>query len=313
MAKLGVPGVRFEETSAVDPPGALPSFATGWPLRAYSRWPLGQPSYFATKFFGLLECLVAGGDWHGWLVFAAGERTARDVLGASERRCAECGRLDMAFPGASRCRKHQPQAARSAGRSDFDCPWWVIVWQTRTASQLQSQRAELRRLWNSCRWCPDGADDYEPMFEATTLAVAMELLRPLDALACLRLGLTTQGEGGSAPVDTPAPTGQRLALPPQMEERLSLRDIAAPSLAARGDTLRGPGPPPAAARIAGRYDALLAAFPNFAELSLEGLENASALFDAVSKSKRFGGEWRPRVVAPRRLRPGRGRHGRRRC
>jgi len=304
MAKLGVPGVRFEETSALDPAGALPSFVTGWPLRPCSRSLIGQPSYFANKFFGLLECLVAGGDWHGWLVFSAGERSARNVLGASEWRCAECGRLDMAYPGASHCRKHQPQAARRVGPPDFDCPWWVIVWQTRAASQPQSQRAELRRLWNSCRWCPDGADDYEPMFEASTLAVAMDLLRPLDALACLRLGLTTQGEGDTAPADTPASAGEGFALPPQLEERLSLRDIAAPTFTARGAPVRGPGPPPpAAARIASRYDALLAAFPHFAELSLEALENASVLFGAVSKSEHFGGSgvlasWLRGVWAP---------------
>ena len=152
------------------------------------------------------------GDWHGWLVLEGTSARVTHALGGSpssscRRFCEVCGCLAPRYSygggrDGKRCTRHrEPGMVDVTDAAEAAETAWLLLWQMRVPCGLQKQRACLRRLWESCRWCPGNAEDFAPMFHAATLEEALGALRCVDALICVRLGLMPDSTAEGTAVD----------------------------------------------------------------------------------------------------------------
>jgi hypothetical protein len=200
--------VRLQLPSAATAAGAVWAFATCWPL------PPATNAYLRMRLAGVLEAQVASGAWGAWLLLEGKRSAVRRAL-----------------------------SLEASG----DARYWLLLWRTRRASSAQTQRAELRRFWSCCSWCPDGQADFTPMFEDAALEEACLSLAAVDALLCARLRLW--------PLEEPAE-------PEDACEHLRLADLRA--LQPQGD---------AYLRLRSAQEAL----PELADAPLDALRCALAL------------------------------------
>lgn len=162
METVQIPGVRYLRPDKVTGTHAQNvSFVTMWPLRG----PLST-AYLHNRFAVMLESNVACGDWISWVFWKCDSVLARQKLDVPPCVCAVCkvnlGTFMCARDTSIRyCSEHKPP--RMGGYSIKNEEAWILLWQARSPSTLSRQKTELRKLWTSARWCPDGAHDYEPM------------------------------------------------------------------------------------------------------------------------------------------------------
>jgi hypothetical protein len=252
-----LPPVRFAEPSAALAGPCVPSFSANWPLLpAQGAGPVyaEDVSYFTTKFCSLLEHLVAQGEWQAWLLLEGTTSHVQRVLGHWPRQCQRCSSRDPCYnvPEAKvglLCPAHA-QADMVNVCSSAGEPTWLLVWHTRQWSTVHRQRTTLRKLWESCKWCPAHTPDFLCMFAEGTLQEAQATVRPLDALFVgrTRLSLTA----ASAPAASP------------LKDTLTLEDV---------ETV--------GEQLSSEHSRALALFPCLARADLAVLIQASAIVTSL--------------------------------
>ena len=248
-----LPSVHFEQPSPLSAPGSSRSFITAWPIRLARTVPFPaecDATYLCSRFCSLLETQVACKGWQAWVLAECPLHHALHVVGLE----------------------------KDAKQKEL-C--WLLIWQTRQHAPLQKQKGELRRLWEMCRWCPTGAEDFEDMFEESSLVEAQRTLHVLDALICQRSGLQCK----AALHDMPSPDNNAdhsipFPLPPG-HHGLRLTDLRREDAADSGGSALRLGA--AIGRIHDRYVDLLALFPRHAGCPPRGTRNCYAGQDRAAQ------------------------------
>ena len=247
------------------------SFTTIWPLRTRPCDSL-RPELSA-RICGLLEASVACGEWQGWILLCAdGTGTAREIVGVVHSSCCVCGSKEVTcFSERDHalwyCKEHLPEVGSSYSCEGESC--WILVWQTRAPSNIQKQKAELRRIWNAAKWCQEDAEDFELMFHSSSLTEALLCLTFLTAAECWRLGLVHVAESICRDEQQDVVN----ASDNSTEETLCLEDVALP-----GDH---PGP---LQRYVERFVPLLLALPSLRRAPYSDVETVFALIEQLRES-----------------------------
>ena len=248
--------------SCVHPPGSAPqgsaqSFVSSWPLRLASHQSSTTSadfSYLCSRVSSLLETMVACKGWQAWLL---AETTTPQVA-------------KLLVPD-------EPAPAHVE-------PCWLLIWQTRLPSTLVKERNELRRLWETCRWCPANALDFESIFDESVLTEAQKTLRPLDALLCAKMGFhcAERKERESSVESGPEDEEET-----EHDSVLCLSDISALATEPPVVPTTERGPPSLMQAVAARLlekRKRLSSLSSFRQCQLEHLDAAHSALDQIEKA-----------------------------